>query len=75
MNDKVFSFNIQNGKSRLRAPFELNEEVLVSLHGNKITIVDTLGFDGYSEWIEIYSNEITEKLAQNQQGIGFIEIV
>lgn len=76
-DDKEFLLNIQNqsGGNFIKLPFEYNQdEVFIRISGSNIHVQDSLQFRGKSEWIEIYSNIITNYLADNQQGLEWLEI-
>lgn len=72
-----YSLNIQNqsGGKVVKFPFEYDEDkVLIRISGKDIQVQDELQFKGKSEWIEIYSNTITNYLADHQQGSEWLEI-
>jgi hypothetical protein len=75
---KKYSLNIQNqsGGKIVKFPFEYNaDEVLIKLSGKRIMIQDVLKFKGSSEWLEIYSDPITNYLANHQEGLEWLEIL
>ena len=74
---KEYSFNIQNqsGGKAVKFPFEYDkDEILIKISGKNIQCQDELQFKGNSEWIEIYSDKITNYLADNQQDSEWLEI-
>lgn len=78
LDGNKYLFNIQNqsGGKVIKFPFECNEDqIIIRILGNNIQVHDELQFRGKSEWIEIYSNKITNYLADNQQGLDFLEIL
>jgi hypothetical protein len=77
LNGKEYSLNIQNqsGGRIGKFPWEYDDdEVLIKISGKNLMVQDKLKFKGSSEWIEIYSNHITNYLADHQQGIEWLEI-
>lgn len=78
LDGKEYSLNIQNqsGGKIIKFPFENDEEyVLTSISGRNIQVQDNLQFKGKSEWIEIYSDTITDYLADNQSGPEWLEFL
>ena len=76
-NGKEYSINIQNqsGGKFVKFPFEFDgDEITIKLSGKNLSVQENLRFKGNSEWIEIYSDTITDYLADNQQGLEWLEI-
>jgi hypothetical protein len=77
LDGKEYSLNIQNqsGGKTIKFPFENVEDfVLTSISGKNVLVQDNLQFKGKSEWIEIYSDTITDYLADNQSGQEWLEL-
>jgi hypothetical protein len=77
LDGKKYFINIQNqsGGKVAKFPFEYNaDEVVTKISGKNRMVRDELKFKGSSEWIEIYSDHITNYLADNQQGLEWLEI-
>jgi uncharacterized lipoprotein YehR (DUF1307 family) len=76
LDGKEYSVNIQNHNGKIiKFPFKYNEDkVLISISGNSINIQDELNYNGTSEWIEIYSDTITDYLVNHQQKLDWLEI-
>jgi hypothetical protein len=77
LDGKEYTLNIQNQRGGKVAKFRFEygeDEVIVRISGKNIHVQDELKFRGKSEWIEIYSNQITSYLADHQLGSEWLEI-
>jgi hypothetical protein len=78
LDGKEYSLNIQNqsGGKVVKLPFECDEdEIIIRISGNKMRVQDKLQFKGKSEWLEIYSDNITNYLADHQEEVEWLEII
>jgi hypothetical protein len=76
--DKEYLLNIQNqsGGKLIKFPFEWDEDIVdIRISGKNTQVQDELKFKGKSEWIEIYSNTITNYLADHQQGPEWLDVL
>jgi hypothetical protein len=73
-----YLLNIQNqsGGKIIKFPFDLDEDIVgISISGKNTQVQDELKFKGKSEWIEIYSDIITNYLADHQQGPEWLDVL
>jgi hypothetical protein len=78
LDGKEYLLNIQNqsGGKIAKFPFEYyKDEVFIRISGVNIHVQDELKFKGKSEWIEVYSDIITNYLADHQEGLEWLEIL
>jgi hypothetical protein len=77
LDGKKYSLNIQNqsGSKIVKFPFECERnDVVIKLTGKNLLVRDDLKFKGFSKWIEIYSDIITNYLVNNQDGLDGLEM-